>query len=165
MIGKRSRMVALFIFGIQARNEIADDGVTLACGIFETFAIDDVYAAPAVLDEAAALQCARCECDAGAARAEHFSEKFLGQFEAIGFKPIADHQQPAGEAFFDFMKAVAGCELAENESLALYTLQDALGERGMREEELLQFSKRHAQGGAFTLNEGGGGGGGGSEKM
>ena len=124
-----------------------------------------MYASSAVLDVAAALQGSRGEGDAGATGAEHFSEKLLCQHKAIRFKAVPDHQQPAGETFIDLVKAMAGCELAENEALALHTFHDALSERGVREEELLQFGERHAQGGPFTLDEGGGGGGGGSQEV
>ena len=119
-------MVALFIFRIKTRDQIADDGIALTSGIFETFAVDHVYATAAVLDDAAALQRACGEGNAGASRTEHFSQEFLCQFESIRSKPVPDHQQPAGKAFFDFMEAMAGSQLAENESLALHELQDAL---------------------------------------
>src|ERR1700759_2959599 len=110
-------------------NEIADDGVALARGLFQTFAIDDLDAATAVPDEAVALEGSRGEGNAGAAGAEHFSEKLLRQLKMIGFEAIPNHQQPASESFFDFVEAVAGGELAEDEALALHALHDALIER------------------------------------
>ena len=64
--------------GIEARNQIADDGVALAGGVFKPFAIEDLYVAAAVLDEAAALQHTRCQGNAGTSCAEHFSQEFLG---------------------------------------------------------------------------------------
>ena len=64
-------------------DEIADDGVALASGIFQAFAIDDLNAATAVLDVAVALQRSRGKGDAGAAGAQHFSEKLLSQLKII----------------------------------------------------------------------------------
>ena len=115
----------MLIRRIEACNEIADDGVALARSVFKPFAVDDLDASTAVSYEAVTLERSRGKGDAGAAGAKHLSEKFLSQLKVIGFEAIPNHQQPASESFFDFVEAVAGGELAEDEALALYALHDA----------------------------------------
>jgi hypothetical protein len=148
----------ILLFCVETRNEIADDGVALARGVFKPFAVDDLDASTAVSDKAVTLEGSSGEGDAGAAGTEHFSEKLLSQLKVIGFKAVPDHQQPASEAFFDLVEAVAGGELAKNEALALHALHDSLIERIVQAEQLLQLSKRHAKRGPFTLDESRGGG-------
>jgi len=150
--------------GIELHDEIADDGVAFARRPFQAFAIDDLNPPTAVPDQAAALQLSGGKGDAGAAGAEHFCEKLLGQFEAVRLKAVADHQQPASEAFFDLVEAMTGCQLAENKALALHTFQNALGKRPGCEEQLLQIREGHAQGGPLTLDEGRGRGRGRSQQ-
>ena len=116
---------AFLLFCVETCNEIADDGVALARGVFKPFAVDDLDASTAVSDKAVTLEGSSGEGDAGAAGAEHFSQKLLSQLKVIGFEAIPNHQQPASESFFDFVEAVAGGELAEDEALALYALHDA----------------------------------------
>src|SRR6185437_12427612 len=123
---------------------------------------DDFNPPAAVLDQAAALQLSGGKGDAGPAGAEHFCKKLLGQFEVVTLKAVPDHQQPASEALFDFVEAMAGRQLAENEALALHTFQNALGKRPGYEEQLLQIRERHAQRGPFTLDKSRGRGRGGS---
>jgi hypothetical protein len=155
----------LLFCAVEACNEVADDGITLAGGAFKALAIDNLYATPAVSDKAVPLEGSGGEGDAGAAGAEHLSKKLLRQVEVIGFETVPDHQQPAGESFFYLVEAVAGGELAEDEALALHALHDALTERRVQVEELLQVSKRHAKRGSFTLDESRGGGRGRSQKI
>jgi hypothetical protein len=81
---ERNLRVALFLCGqVEACDEIADDGIALARGIFKACAIDDLNVSAAVFDESDALQSSRGEGDARAAGAQHFRQKLLGQFEMV----------------------------------------------------------------------------------
>jgi hypothetical protein len=45
--------------------------------------------------------------DADAAHAQHVGQKFVGQVEAVGMRPILGHQQPASEPRTDAVKTCA----------------------------------------------------------
>jgi hypothetical protein len=97
-----------------------------------------------VFDQTAALQAAGGERDGGAAGAEHFGQEFLGEEEGWRTDSVFNHEEPAGQALFDFMEAVAGGELAKDQTLNLSGLEHALVEYLGGAEFLLQFCKGHS---------------------
>jgi len=150
---------------IEAVGEVVDDGVAFAGFSFQAFAIEDLDVSALVGDDAGFLESAGGCGDAGAADAEHFGEKLLGEVEVLAFDAVLDHEEPAGEAVLDFVEAVAGGELTQDKAVALDELENAPKDGAGFEELLLQVGVAHTEGGAFDLNERGGGRGHGAKEV
>lgn len=71
--------------GVQVVQEAVGDHVTVTCGGFQLFPVDDVYHAAAVGDEAASLKSSGRHDDGGSAGAEHLCEELLGKVEVVAW--------------------------------------------------------------------------------
>ena len=89
------------------QEEVVVDPVALACGRFETFAIDDRQAAVVVSNEPGALQLAGGFGHAGAPDAQHRGEKLMGHWHDIVLQPVMRHQQPTRASLLDRVEPIA----------------------------------------------------------
>lgn len=87
------------------------NAVALAHTGLEPFAIQDSDMASAVVNQASVLQVPRCYRDALAACPEHSRDEFLGHEQFRTLFAIMAEKQPAAEALFQGVQAVADCGL------------------------------------------------------
>ena len=104
--------------------QVSNDRVAFTRCAFEAGCIEDLDAPTAVLDQPFALKLAGGQSYGGSTRTQHRGQKFLSDEEVRALHAIADHQEPAREALFGFVKPVACRELSENEAVALHALQN-----------------------------------------
>lgn len=98
-------------FVLPAFRLVLNDAIAIAGGLAELVEIGDGDIAAGVGDHAGFLQNAGSNADTGATCAQHLSEKFLGERHVFVADAVVAHQQPAGQAFFDTVQAVAGGQL------------------------------------------------------
>src|SRR3974390_2379861 len=139
--------------GVEILINLPQRGVALAGFLLQTRRIHDVDAAPALADEAFALQQTCGGRDRGSPRSQHHREEFLGQVKRVAFDSITNHQEPARQSLFGFVQAVTGGKLAKDSSLALHALQNAFVQLLVFVELLLQFLEGHSQSSAFDLHK------------
>ncbi len=139
--------------GAELAEELLGDGVTLTGGVFEALAVGDFDFAAMVVNEAGSLEDTGCEGDGGAAGADHFGEKLLGELEAQRADAIGDHEEPAGEALFDAMEAVAGGDLAGEHAGVLDLLKDEGADGLVTEEIFLKATEVDTECGSGDLDE------------
>ena len=109
--------------------EFANHGIAFACSAFQALAVEDVDVTALIFDQTDALQRARRHGDGGAARTEHLREELLRDEKHVILDAVLQHEQPAGEPLLDFVQAIAGYELAEDERLGLHAMLNALAQR------------------------------------
>ena len=85
-----------------------DSRIAFAGGLLEAFAVVDGHVASGIGDQPGLAQDACCDSDGTAADAQHHGDKFMGEGHAIGLHPVMTHEQPASEALFELMGAIAG---------------------------------------------------------
>lgn len=115
-------------------------------------------------DEAAALEDTGAEGDGGAAGADHLGEKLLGEEEGGLTDAVGDHEKPSGEAFLDFMEAIAGGDLTGEQGGVLHVLEHDPAHGIEREELAFEAFIVDAKGGGGDLDEAVVDGGGGTEE-
>jgi hypothetical protein len=89
----------------------ADQFVAFAAGGFEGFAVEDADGAARIFDDLGFLQGAGGLGDAAAVGAEHGGEEVVGEREEARLDAVLRHEEPAGEALFDVVEAIAGGRL------------------------------------------------------
>ena len=87
-------------------------------------AIHDPHATAKVLHAASFFESLGGQGHAGAAGAKHLREEFMSQGQGLGIDAILAHQQPAGEALIQLMKAVTSSNLAH-----LQTVHEGLAQQ------------------------------------
>src|SRR5580658_3241812 len=87
--------------------------VTPAGRGFQAAAVEDRKLAAFVADQLASAQRTSGSRNARAAHAEHVGQEFMSYLKLIGVRPIASHQQPAGEARLHEMKSSASSRLRQ----------------------------------------------------
>lgn len=92
---------------VAVTNRVADHEVTLARAFFQSGAIDDGDAAPAVLDETVERECSHGDRDTGTPGSEHLREEILRKADFVGVDAVADGQKPFRQTLLDRVHAVA----------------------------------------------------------
>src|SRR5579864_2457160 len=90
---------------------LVDSCVAFAGGGFQSGSVFNRYLAATIGNQPGFLQDTRRDRHAGAPRAEHMRNKFLGQRKSGFPDSILAHQQPASQSLIDFMETVASGNL------------------------------------------------------
>lgn len=131
---------------------LLDGFVAFTACFFELRSIHNLYFTPRILDESCFLQDASSESDARSPRSEHLSEQILRQRQAMISRTVRAHQQPASEALFNFMKAVASSNLCDLHGHDLRELLQPQGQAGATKQALGQYIGIDAESGTANLH-------------
>ncbi len=93
------------------------DRVALTRGFLKSFAVDNSYCAPRVLDIALPLEDTRRQSDARAICSEHGSQKIMCDVQGRVVNPVLHDQKPASQSLLYTVESVAGRRLRSLHSL------------------------------------------------
>jgi len=97
----------------QTAVEVLDGFVAFAGGGFQRFPVLDFHSAAQVLDGAGLLKNAGRKADAGTPSPQHLGQEFMRDGEKFRVYAVLAHEQPAREALFDFVQAIACSNLRD----------------------------------------------------